>query len=264
MAARTDDEKIRKQFNFYFSDSNLPYDKFLWTLHSNAENGWIPLSVIAGFKRIQMITTDLDVVLKALKEQESDVYEIDEEGKNIRRKGQVVEQDHVSRSVHVKGFPLVDADAENPADKLIELQDKIDDFFNEKAKVLCTRLKKDGKKFKGTAYVEFENPEQAKKIAELKQVEFDGHTLTILYRPEYHKLKAEEYKDKPSQWKPRQFNAFKPQNDNYKRKRTDSHKGQNKKGKFNKNNKKSEEKKEDKEENKEENKEEKKEEENKE
>lgn len=88
----------------------------------------------------------------------------------------------------------------------------------------------------------------------MKEVDFDGHTLTILYRPEYHKLKAEEYKDKPSQWKPRQFNAFRPQNDNYKRKRTDSHKGQNKKGKFNKNNKKSEEKKE--EENKEESKEE--------
>lgn len=38
MAPLTDNQKIRKQVNFYFSDSNLPYDKYLWTLHANAEN----------------------------------------------------------------------------------------------------------------------------------------------------------------------------------------------------------------------------------
>lgn len=35
----TDSEKIRKQVSFYFSDSNLPYDKFLWTLRANTPEG---------------------------------------------------------------------------------------------------------------------------------------------------------------------------------------------------------------------------------
>lgn len=35
----TEAEKIRKQVNFYFSDSNLPYDKFLWTLRANTPEG---------------------------------------------------------------------------------------------------------------------------------------------------------------------------------------------------------------------------------
>jgi lupus La protein len=35
----TEAEKICKQVNFYFSDSNLPYDKFLWTLRANTPEG---------------------------------------------------------------------------------------------------------------------------------------------------------------------------------------------------------------------------------
>ncbi|CEG68121.1 hypothetical protein RMATCC62417_04438 [Rhizopus microsporus] len=234
MAPLTDNQKIRKQVNFYFSDSNLPYDKYLWTLHANAENHWIPLSIIAGFKKVRMITEDEQAVLDALKEEESDIYELDVENKNIRRKGEVVKQDHVSRSIHVKGLPLVDEGAEKPVDALIELQDKMEDFFNEKAKVLAIRLKKhdDTKKFKGSAYIEFENPEAAKKVAELKEVEFDGHNLAILYRPEYHKLKEEEYKGQPMKRKKKNFNAFRQQPERTnKRKRNDPKSRQNKRTK---------------------------------
>lgn len=35
----TEAQKICKQVNFYFSDSNLPYDKFLWTLRANTPEG---------------------------------------------------------------------------------------------------------------------------------------------------------------------------------------------------------------------------------
>ncbi|KAI9277386.1 hypothetical protein BY458DRAFT_532583 [Sporodiniella umbellata] len=239
MAAKTDNEKIRKQVNFYFSDSNLPYDKFLWTLHSQAKDNWVPLSVIANFKRMRMVSDDIDIILNALKEQESAVYEISEDGKNIRRKGEVVEQNHTIRSIHAKGFPLVDADAENPEEKLFELQDKVDDFFNEKSKVLATRLKKDKKAFKGSLYVEFETIDEAKKVADLNELDFEGHKIVLTYRPTYHEIKSEQFKNSPKKNERRvyQFNAFKSlshnNNNNNKRKNNNNHKD-NKRGKFNK------------------------------
>lgn len=91
---------------------------------------------------MKMITEDLDTVVKALKEVESDIYELDEESKNIRRKSEVVQQDHTSRSIYIKGLPLVDVDAKDAIAELFVLQDKIDDLFSEHAKVLCVRLKK--------------------------------------------------------------------------------------------------------------------------
>ncbi|KAI9262501.1 hypothetical protein EDC94DRAFT_608322 [Helicostylum pulchrum] len=211
----TDSEKIRKQVNFYFSDSNLPYDKFLWTLRANTPEGWIPIETIAGFKKMKMITEDLDTIVKALKEVESDIYELDGESKNIRRKSEVVQQDHASRSIYIKGLPLVDVDAKDAIAELFILQDKIDDLFSEHAKVLCVRLKKTNdrpKMFKGSAYVEFETPEDAKKVAELKEIELDGKKIEITYRPVYIENKAEEFKNSPPKHKKFGFNAFRTQN----------------------------------------------------
>ncbi|CAO0799234.1 unnamed protein product [Mucor circinelloides] len=208
----TEAEKIRKQVNFYFSDSNLPYDKFLWTLRANTPEGWIPLETIASFKKMKMITEDFDAIVKALKEGESEIYEIDQEGKNIRRKSEVVKQNHNERSIYVKGFPLVDADAKDPVAELFKLQDKIDEFFGEKGTVLCVRMKKNDekpKKFKGSCYVEFATPEEALKVAEEATADFDGNKLEILYKPRYQEIKSEQYKDSPSKKFNKSFNAFK-------------------------------------------------------
>jgi lupus La protein len=177
---------------------------------------------------MKMFTDDLDTVIKALKEEESDLYEFDAEDKNIRRKTPITEQDHVSRSIHAKGFPLVDAGAEDAVVELFKLQDKADDVFAQFGKVLCTRLKKTNErpsKFKGSAYIEFSTPEEAKKAAETTELDFDGNKLEIMYRPDYIKVKSEEYKDKSSPRKPRTFNAFRPNVHNgQKRKHDGNHK----------------------------------------
>lgn len=174
-----------------------------------------------------MITEDLDTVVKALKEAESEIYELDGDSKNIRRKTEVVQQDHVNRSIYIKNLPKVDVDAKDPVAELFVLQDKIDELFSQHGKVLCVRLKKTNdrqKQFKGSAYIEFSTPEEAKKVAELKEIELDGQKLEILYKPTYHELKSAEYKDSPIRKKNYSFNAFKPQqqhsnnNNNNKRK----------------------------------------------
>lgn len=169
-----------------------------------------------------MITEDLDTVIKALKEAESEIYELDADAKNIRRKTEVVQQDHVNRSIYIKGLPKVDVDAKDPVAELFVLQDKIDELFSQHGKVLCVRLKKTAdrqKQFKGSAYIEFSTPEEAKKVAELKEIELDGQKLEILYKPTYHELKSAEYKDSPIRKKNYSFNAFKPQQQHINNKR---------------------------------------------
>ncbi|RCH92260.1 hypothetical protein CU098_000534, partial [Rhizopus stolonifer] len=169
--------------------------------------------------KMKMITEDFDTVVKALKEVESDIYELDAEDKKIRRKTEVVQQDHTSRSIYVSGLPLVDVDAQDPVAELFKLQDKIEDLFAEKGQILCVRLKKTDdrpKKFKGAAYIEFNTPEVAKQVADLKEIELDGQKLEILYKPDYHAKKAEEYKNAPNTNRKRKqnFNAFKSYNQN--------------------------------------------------
>lgn len=89
-----------------------------------------------------MITDNIDTIIKALKTKDSEIYELDEENRNIKRKSEVIEQDHAIRSVHIGGLPLVDVDAEDPIAALFKLQDRVDEAFSEKGKVLCVRLKK--------------------------------------------------------------------------------------------------------------------------
>ena len=48
---------IRRQVEFYFSDVNLPRDRFLQEVLADSVDGWVPLDVIARFPRVQALTT---------------------------------------------------------------------------------------------------------------------------------------------------------------------------------------------------------------
>ena len=62
----TDKAKVKKQIEFYFSDSNYPKDKFLLETAKNNKDGFIPLSVLASFNRLKSITTDLEQIAAVL------------------------------------------------------------------------------------------------------------------------------------------------------------------------------------------------------
>lgn len=72
------------QVEFYFSDSNLPYDKFLFGLVGK-ENKPVPLKLVASFKRMKRFT-NRDTLVKAL--QESEVLDLagDAGEETIKRK----------------------------------------------------------------------------------------------------------------------------------------------------------------------------------
>ncbi|KAK6115717.1 hypothetical protein DH2020_007986 [Rehmannia glutinosa] len=73
---------IVKQIDFYFSDDNLVKDNFL---RSNMDDhGWVPITLIASFRRVQQLTKDIPVILESLRY--STVVEV--QGDKVRRRNE--------------------------------------------------------------------------------------------------------------------------------------------------------------------------------
>ncbi|KAJ9542173.1 hypothetical protein OSB04_028679 [Centaurea solstitialis] len=73
---------ILNQIEYYFSDANLVKDDYL---RSNMdEEGWVPVSLIAGFRRVQTLTSDIQMILSSLRD--STLVEV--QGETIRRRNE--------------------------------------------------------------------------------------------------------------------------------------------------------------------------------
>jgi lupus La protein len=93
---------------FYFSDSNLPYDKFMWTLHTASPEHWVPLATVSSFKRARELTgaKGIEWVAAAVRAR-SQQLEVDEAGAQVRRKTEVTEpKDQFERSVYAVRIKL--------------------------------------------------------------------------------------------------------------------------------------------------------------
>lgn len=55
---------IKRQIEYYFSIENLERDFFL--RRKMDEQGFLPISLIAGFHRVQALTTNLNLILEVL------------------------------------------------------------------------------------------------------------------------------------------------------------------------------------------------------
>lgn len=148
-------QQCLKQVEFYFSEFNLPYDKFLrMTVEKN--DGWVPITTIATFNRMKKFRP-VDKVVEALRE--SKILTVSEDGENIRRnepldfegaKNARLEQN--KRTLAVMNFPH-----ENVED-MTALQEKLEEFFGKFFEINQVRLRRDHtKKFNGTAIVQFKN-----------------------------------------------------------------------------------------------------------
>ncbi|KVI07751.1 la-related protein 1C-like [Cynara cardunculus var. scolymus] len=73
---------ILTQIEYYFSDANLVKDNYL---RSNMdEEGWVPVTLIAGFRRVQSLTSDIQMILNSLRD--STVVEV--QGETVRRRNE--------------------------------------------------------------------------------------------------------------------------------------------------------------------------------
>ncbi|KAM5263176.1 la-related protein 1B-like [Ctenodactylus gundi] len=59
-------EYVKRQIEYYFSVENLERDFFFW--RKMDEQGFLPISPVASFHRVQALTTKLNLILEALKD----------------------------------------------------------------------------------------------------------------------------------------------------------------------------------------------------
>ncbi len=139
-------DSIRKQVEFYFSDSNYRKDTFLRAAAESDPDGFVPISVLLTFNKLKQLTTDADKVVEALKE--SNILSMSNDLKKVKRLEPLPELDtSADRTLYVKGYPLDDEDVSI---------DTISNQFSEFGKVLYVRLRRDNdKKFKGSCFIEF-------------------------------------------------------------------------------------------------------------
>jgi len=196
----SDPQEILAQVEFYFSDSNLPNDKFLWGL-TQENDGWVPIATIASFKRMRRFQP-VDAIPEALKQSEN-LLQVNEDGTKVRRKTPLVRQvgsAAFDRSIYIKGF----------AEETTTMQIDLENFFKELGTVNQIRMRRDDdKKFKGSIFVEFGDVETAKKVLAMEEKpKWNDCELVYMSKKAYVDMKAAEYGGKFPERK-KKFNAFK-------------------------------------------------------
>ncbi|KAL9648669.1 hypothetical protein ABK040_016298 [Willaertia magna] len=184
------DRKIREQVEFYFSDSNLPKDKFLRSLVANNPEGYVELKTIASFNRMKSLTTDMEVIVNAIKK--SSMLEVDSEGKLVRRVTTLPDTDTSgNRTLHVKGLPT---------DEQLANIDTVKDFFNKFGQVTCVRLRREkGGQPKGSAFVEFDSESVVNDLASKTDIKFnesDEKPLLLETKNQHLERKKKEREEK--------------------------------------------------------------------
>ncbi|KAI1480289.1 hypothetical protein F4774DRAFT_90142 [Daldinia eschscholtzii] len=185
--------EIRKQVEFYFSDSNLPGDKFLWTQTDGSNNKPVPLSVICNFSRMRRFKP-YSAVVEALKSSKHLVVEGPEGEETIRRKQAYKPADDRQyqideRSAYIKGF----------GEEQSSTQFDIEAFLAQYGEFNSVRLRRaddESKTFKGSVFVEWADKETLDKFMALDPKPlWKEHTLDIKTKLEYKAMKAQEIRD---------------------------------------------------------------------
>jgi lupus La protein len=166
---------------FYFGDSNLPQDKFMWTITGGRENKPVDLKAICSFKRMQRFKPYSSVVA-ALRESDFLVLEGEEGKETIKRKIPYLPQSEagknkMARSVYVKGF----------GDEEPTTQFKIEAWFQKFGTTMSVRLRRtDDNLFKGSVVVEYQALESAQKFLNMDPPpSWEGHDLLIMSKQAY-------------------------------------------------------------------------------
>ncbi|KAK0641616.1 hypothetical protein B0T16DRAFT_393870 [Cercophora newfieldiana] len=179
----TDDPAlIRNQVEFYFGNSNLPIDKYMWEQTGGPENKSVSLKTICNFSRMRRFQP-YSAVVAALKE--SHFLEVSgEEGEEtIKRKTAYVsvpdaQQKKVAQSVYIKGF----------GEEVKTTQFDIEAWLGNYGAVNHVKLRRNAEdnSFKGSIFAEFKSEELAKAFVALDPAPtWNGNELKIMMKREY-------------------------------------------------------------------------------
>ncbi len=151
-------ESIKKQIEFYFSESNFRKDKFLRSQADSHPEGYVSIAVLITFNKLKSLSTDVKEIAASV--QDSEVVTVSDDGMMIKRSSDVpLEDTSKVRTLYAKGFPIDDASF------TIE---SVRDSFKQYGEILLARLRKDPKtkKLKGSCFIEFAGPESVAKAVE--------------------------------------------------------------------------------------------------
>ena len=190
-----------KQVEFYFSEFNFPYDRFLRTT-ADKNDGWVPISSIATFNRMKKFRP-IEKVVETLRT--STVLEVSADGENIKRrvpldlnKDKEARLEQNKRTIAVMNIPHDEETAAgSSAADLQKLQVQLEELFGQLGAVNQVRLLRvNRKKFNGTALVEFKTLETCEDVVknysgisddDSKEIlSLDGHKLEILTKKQYN------------------------------------------------------------------------------
>lgn len=185
--------QIVKQVEYYFGDANLARDKFL-SEEITKDNGWVTFELLLKFKRMQVLTTDPEVVSAALDTSDEGLVEISEDRLKIRRhperplpeQNEETRKECISRTSYVKGFAL-----DSEMSDLIEFFDGHNTVVNI---VMRKYLDKPTKvyKFKGSVFVTFLKREQCEEFLKKEDLTFKDAKLERLWQEDYYASKKGE------------------------------------------------------------------------
>ncbi|XP_071151977.1 lupus La protein homolog [Mytilus edulis] len=65
------EKKIIKQMEYYFGDVNLPRDRYLQEQIKLDNDGWVALAVFTRFNRLKVLTTNHNIIAKAIRKASS-------------------------------------------------------------------------------------------------------------------------------------------------------------------------------------------------
>lgn len=151
-------QKLKEQVEFYFSNSNYARDKFM-IARARENDGWIPISVLLTFKRLQSMNATIESVKKAV--ERSDVVEMKDDClRKIHTQDfmdYVNDKDISKRVVYMKGF-----------DTDMSLDDVKEIIFQHFVPVRITLRRGEDKKFRGSCFVECSSAEQAEEVLKMK------------------------------------------------------------------------------------------------
>ncbi|KAL1842900.1 hypothetical protein VTJ49DRAFT_3917 [Mycothermus thermophilus] len=186
-----DPVKIRNQVEFYFSDSNLPTDKFMWESTGGEQNKPMSLKTICSFKRMRQFQP-YSAVVAALRESTFLVVEGEENQETVKRRRAYVssteaQKARLAASVYAKGFG-----EEEPS-----TQFDIEAFFANYGHIKHVKLRRTNEElFKGSVFVEFESAEEAEAFVNLDpKPTWKGNELLIMKKKDYLDEKNRQIKE---------------------------------------------------------------------
>lgn len=188
-------QKVKLQVEFYFSDSNLPRDKFLRETVSADPDGFVDIALIITFSRLRCFLDPLggskqEEIVAAVADllATSDSLTLSEDQRRVRR------------SAHLRPREEVDAEVEersiyaSPFSMTTTIDD-LSEYFSRHAKVLSIRLRRHvlSKDFKGSVFVELSNLESCTYLlSKANTLEYEGAKLKVMMKKEYIESKRKK------------------------------------------------------------------------